>query len=87
MVAIKLMCRKANIASINAGPKGAVIGFRGEAFANPLALVKWIQAQGQLAKLRPDMKLVVMRTWPTPPERLKGSRQIVAQLVKLALAA
>ena len=87
VVAIKLMCRKANIASIDAGPKGAVIGFRGEAFANPLALVKWIQAQGQLAKLRPDMKLVVMRTWPTPPERLKGSRQIVAQLVKLAVAA
>jgi transcription-repair coupling factor (superfamily II helicase) len=78
------MCRKANVASIDAGPKGAVIGFRAGSFANPPALVDWIQKQGKLAKLRPDMKLVVMRSWATPQERLKGSRQIVRELVKLA---
>jgi transcription-repair coupling factor (superfamily II helicase) len=84
VVSIKLLCRKANVASVDAGPKGAVIGFRGDQFGNPKALVEWITGQGTLAKLRPDMKLVIMRSWSTPEERLKGSRQIMTQLVKLA---
>ncbi len=84
VVSIKLLCRKANVASVDAGPKGALIGFRDEKFDNPAALVGWITDQGTLAKLRPDMKLVVMRSWDSPEERLKGARQIMAQLVKLA---
>jgi transcription-repair coupling factor (superfamily II helicase) len=84
VVSIKLQCRKANVASVDAGPKGALIAFRGDSFANPPALVQWITGQGSLAKLRPDMKLVIMRGWDKPEERLKGTRQIMAQLVKLA---
>jgi transcription-repair coupling factor (superfamily II helicase) len=84
VVSIKLLCRKANVASVDAGPKGAVIGFRGDQFANPGALVGWITGQGTLAKLRPDMKLVIMRSWETAEERLKGARQIMTQLGKLA---
>ena len=57
---------------------------RGEAFANPAALVQWITGQGAQAKLRPDMKLVVMRDWETPEQRLKGTRQLMQTLVKLA---
>jgi transcription-repair coupling factor (superfamily II helicase) len=30
------------------------------------------------------MKLVVMRSWETPEERLKGTRQLMQTLVKLA---
>jgi transcription-repair coupling factor (superfamily II helicase) len=85
VVSIKLLCRRANVESVDAGPKGAVIGFRGDYFANPKALVEWITGQGTLAKLRAaDMKLVIMRSWETPEERLKGTRQIMTQLVKLA---
>ena len=84
VVSIKLLCRTANVQSVDAGPKGAVMGFRGDAFANPGALVQWITGQGNKAKLRPDMKLVVMRDWETPEERLKGTRQLMQTLVKLA---
>ena len=35
IVSIKLLCRAANVQSVDAGPKGAVIEFRGDAFANP----------------------------------------------------
>ncbi len=84
VVSIKLLCRKANVSTVDAGPKGALIGFRGDAVANPQALVQWITAQGTLAKLRPDMKLVIMRSWSAPEERLKGTRQIMQNLVKLA---
>ena len=84
IVSIKLLCRIANVASVDAGAKGAVIGFRGDSFAKPSALVEWITSQGRLAKLRPDMKLVIMRNWDNAPERLKGVRQIMTNLVKLA---
>jgi len=85
VVAIKLMCRTANVASVDAGPKGAVIGFRGDAFPNPPKLVQWITSQGNLAKLRgSDMKLVLMRNWDKPEDRLKGTRQLMQTLVKLA---
>jgi transcription-repair coupling factor (superfamily II helicase) len=84
VVSIKLLCRAANVQSVDAGPKGAVMAFRGDAFANPPALVQWITGQGTMAKLRPDMKLVVMRTWDKPEDRLKGTRQLMQTLVKLA---
>jgi transcription-repair coupling factor (superfamily II helicase) len=84
IMAIKLMCREANVASFDAGPKGAVISFRSERFFNPEGLVKWIGEQGTLAKLRPDMKLVVMRNWTSTDDRLRGARQMLAQLVKLS---
>jgi transcription-repair coupling factor (superfamily II helicase) len=85
VVSIKLLCRAANVASIDAGPKGATIAFRNGMFPNPAKLVEWITGQGTLAKLRPaDMKLVIMRRWDTPKERLKGTRQLMQNLVKLA---
>jgi transcription-repair coupling factor (superfamily II helicase) len=84
IMGIKLMCRAANVSTFDAGPKGAVTGFRGDRFANPEGLVKWIGEQGTLAKLRPDMKLVVMRNWEATEERLRGARHLLAQLVHLA---
>jgi transcription-repair coupling factor (superfamily II helicase) len=84
VVSIKLLCRAANVSNVDAGPKGVVLALRDGIFANPEKLVKWIAEQGTRAKLRPDMKLVLMRDWDTPEERLKGTRQLMSQLVKLA---
>ena len=66
------------------GPRAPSWPSAASAFANPAALVQWITGQGSNAKLRPDMKLVVMRNWDTPEERLKGTRQLMQTLVKLA---
>ncbi|MFT3672129.1 transcription-repair coupling factor [Aestuariivirga sp.] len=84
IVSIKLLCRTANVQAVDAGAKGASITFRNGVFPNPPALVKWIAGQGTLAKLRPDMKLVIIRDWPTAAGRLKGTRQLLQNLVKLA---
>src|ERR1700761_3036495 len=43
VVAIKGLCRQANVAKIDVGPKGAVISFRNDTFANPLGLVSLVQ--------------------------------------------
>ena len=84
IVAIKTRCRDAGIASVDAGPKGVVLGFRNDRFANPAGLVRFISEQGSLAKLRPDHKLVLKRDWPTPAARLEGTRAILSQLAAIA---
>jgi transcription-repair coupling factor (superfamily II helicase) len=87
IVAIKQLCRAAQVEKIEAGPKGGTISFRNNAFPNPLALVKLINAHQGTMKVRPDQKVVVSRDWPTPEARLKGAQALVAQLAKLAEAA
>ncbi len=84
IMAIKELCRQANVETIEAGPKGAVIGLRDGKFPNPHGLLDWINKQGTYAKNRADMKLVVMRSWDTPEVRLKGARQLMAVLAGLA---
>jgi len=84
IMAIKELCRTANVETIDAGPGGAVIGLRGGQFANPHGLLDWINKQGTFAKIRPDQKLVVRRSWDTPKIRLKGARQLMAVLAKLS---
>lgn len=84
VVAIKRLCVAAGIDRIEAGPKGAVFGFHEDSFANPEALVQFIAGQSGTVRLRPDHKLVVQRGWETAADRLKGVRQIVSDLVRMA---
>jgi transcription-repair coupling factor (superfamily II helicase) len=84
IVAIKALCRRANVERIEAGPKGAVVAFRDNSFANPEALVGYIREQGSRAKVRPDMKVVLFEEWERPEDRLKGAATILRDLVALA---
>jgi transcription-repair coupling factor (superfamily II helicase) len=84
IVGIKLLCRRANIEKIEAGPKGAVVQFRDNVFANPEALVGFIRKQGPAAKVRPDMKVVFFDDWPRATARLHGAERILRSLVRLA---
>ncbi len=84
IVAIKAMCRRANIEKIDTGPKGAVLAFRDNAFANPEGLVRFVHDQKPLAKIRPDMKVVFLDDWEKPEERLTGTAAILRKLVGIA---
>src|SRR6266850_1918119 len=84
VAAIKAYCRRANVEKVDAGPKGAVISFRENKFAQPDRLVFFIRQHGQAAKVRPDMKVVFLQTWKTPEERLMGTTEILRQLANLA---
>ena len=86
IVFIKGLCRKANIEKVDAGPKGIVITFRNNEFANPAALVSYIAEQGVLAKIRPDQKVVLSREWEKTDARLKGAATVLAKLARLAAA-
>jgi transcription-repair coupling factor (superfamily II helicase) len=84
VVAIKSLCRRANVERIEVGPKGAVLAFRDNIFSNPDGLIAYIAKHPVGARVRPDMKVVFFDEWDAPPERLKGATEILRSLVAIA---
>jgi transcription-repair coupling factor (superfamily II helicase) len=84
LVSIKALCRRANVEKIEAGPKGATLAFRDNSFANPMALVRYVEAQGTFAKVRPDMRVVFIRDFETLEARLAGVLEIMRELARIA---
>ena len=82
VVAIKALSRRANVEKVEAGPKGVVLAFRDNVFANPEALIAYIRDNG--ARVRPDQKVVFFKEWQRPIERLKGTVAILRKLVSIA---
>jgi transcription-repair coupling factor (superfamily II helicase) len=84
VVQIKAYCRKAGIAQVEAGAKGATFAFRNNTYANPAGLVTFINENDAGVKLQQDHKLVVKADWDDAEERLKGVRSVVRRLAELA---
>ncbi|MFC0217938.1 transcription-repair coupling factor [Pseudochelatococcus lubricantis] len=84
IVAIKALCRRANVEKIEAGPKGVIVSFRNNAFANPAGLVSYVAGHGSLAKVRPDMRVVFIDSFDNAEQRLKGASTILKNLVRIA---
>jgi transcription-repair coupling factor (superfamily II helicase) len=79
IVRIKEMCKRAGIAKLDGGPRGATIQFHNDKFANPQGLVEFIQAQNGLAKVK-DNKIVVRRDWKKDSDKIKGAFAIARDL-------
>jgi transcription-repair coupling factor (superfamily II helicase) len=84
VMAIKVLCRRANVDKVDGGPKGIIVQFRDNSFANPVGLVTYVAEQGSFAKVRPDMKVVFLREVDDVAERLKETRRIVKDLVAVS---
>ena len=80
IVYIKGLCFTANVSKLDAGPKGAVIGFRNNDYPAATRLVTYLGEQGSKAKIRPDQTIFLSRNWETAEQRLKGSAVILAKL-------
>ncbi len=87
IVEMKEICRRAGVAKIDAGPKGAVLTFRNDTFSNIPGLVDYVSTSGLDIKLRPDQKLVFRQEWPEEKHRLRGCLKIVATLAEIAAEA
>jgi transcription-repair coupling factor (superfamily II helicase) len=87
IIAIKRLCRDAGVEKVEAGPKGAVLSFHENRFANPAGLVAFLQEQAGTAKLRPDQRLVIIRDWQETRERLRGVNAVLGRLRAIAVAA
>ncbi len=84
VVAIKGLCREANVAKIDVGPKGAVVTFRNNDFKNPMALVQFVAMNPIAWRVRPDNKVVVKGEWATSKQRLGAAEKVLAELARLA---
>jgi transcription-repair coupling factor (superfamily II helicase) len=81
IVRIKEMCKKAGIAKLDGGPKGATLQFHNDKFASPQGLVEFIQDQKGLAKVK-DNKIVVRRDWAKSSDKIKGAFAIARDLAQ-----
>ncbi|WP_420343582.1 transcription-repair coupling factor [Paenirhodobacter sp.] len=86
VVRIKAMCKRAHIAKLDAGPKGANIQFHQDKFPNPGGLVEFIQGNRGTAKITGN-KVFVARDWGSDGERIKGSFEIAKDLAAKVIAA
>ncbi len=86
IVRIKAMCKKAGIAKLDGGPKGATIQFHNDKFASPQGLVEFITDQKGLAKIK-DNKIVIRRDWTKDSDKIKGAFSIARDLAEKVIAA
>ncbi len=84
IVAIKALCRRANVEKVDVGPKGAVVTFRDNTFANPAGLIHWLSEQRSEARIRPDQSIVFIRDWDDTGGRLRGVSGILRPLADIA---
>ena len=84
LIEIKLHAKKACVAKIDVGPRGALVAFHDDKPANIEGLLAYVERLGGIAKLRPDSKLVLTRAWGDPKARLNGALQLAKGLAKAA---
>ena len=61
-----------------------VVTLRNNEFPNPAALVGMVGDPREQVRVKPDQKLVFVRSWPTADARLKGTAAILSRMAKLA---
>jgi transcription-repair coupling factor (superfamily II helicase) len=86
IVETKLNAKKAMIAKLDTGPRGAVVTFASSGFPDLRGLLAYIDRLKGSAKFRPDSKLAVSRDWRTPEDRLNGALQLSLGLSRVVAA-
>jgi transcription-repair coupling factor (superfamily II helicase) len=84
LIEIKLNAKKACVAKIDVGARGALVSFHDDKPPNIDGLLAYVARLQGVAKLRPDSKLVIAREWPDPQARLNGALQLSKGLAKAA---
>jgi transcription-repair coupling factor (superfamily II helicase) len=83
VIEIKAYCKTANIAKIDAGPRGVVMSFFGDKFANVPALLDYVSKSAGIVRLRPDSKVMISKAWRDDTSRLIGIADIAKTLAKM----
>ena len=81
-ISIKMLCRIANVAKVDAGPKGLSLSFRKNTFPNPERLIGHIASKNGQIQLSADHRLVMKRTLPLS-HRAKVITDALQELVLL----
>jgi transcription-repair coupling factor (superfamily II helicase) len=83
VIEIKLNCRTANVVKLDVGPKGALVHFHNDRFPDLEGLIAYVGRLNGVAKLRPDSKLVVTRSWADGAARINGALQLSRGLARI----
>ena len=83
IIEIKNNCRMAYVVKLDVGPKGALVHFLNDSFPDLEGLIAYVQRLKGTARLRPDNKLVITRSWPDPKSRINGALQLSRGLAKI----
>ncbi|HEV2079661.1 MAG TPA: transcription-repair coupling factor [Allosphingosinicella sp.] len=83
VIEIKNNCRAASVVKLDVGPKGALVHFHNDTFPDLEGLIAYVQRLKGTAKLRPDSKLVITRSWPDPQARVNGALQLSKGIAKI----
>ncbi|MCT2538417.1 transcription-repair coupling factor [Sedimentimonas flavescens] len=86
VIRIKGMCKRAHIARLDAGPKGATVQFHNDKFPNPAGLVEFLQAQRGQARINGN-KVVIQREWTSDNDKIKGTFAIAKELAEKVVEA
>jgi transcription-repair coupling factor (superfamily II helicase) len=87
MILCKQMCFKASIEKIDIGPKGIVLSFYQNQCPYTEKLVEFITKQAGTVKIRPDNKLVFLRSSQNAKDRVNLIKHILSQLISLTTPA
>ena len=87
VMALKRGCRQAGVERVEAGPKGMVLQFRGNAFANPGGLVGWLgHAEGRDPAAAGPQAGDQRGRWRSA-DRIKTAREVLRSLNRIATQA
>ncbi len=84
LIEIKQNAIIAGVAKMEVGARGTLVSFHGETPPNVAGLLAYAAKLGEVAKLRPDSKLVIQRIWHDPDSRLNGCLQLSKGLANIA---
>jgi transcription-repair coupling factor (superfamily II helicase) len=83
VIEIKLNCRAAQVIKLDVGAKGALVHFHNDSFPDLPGLLAYVERLKGTARLRPDNKLVIARSWPDAPARVNGALQLSKGLARI----
>jgi transcription-repair coupling factor (superfamily II helicase) len=83
VIEVKMNCRAAQVVKLDVGAKGALVHFHNDSFPDLPGLLGYVQRLKGTAKLRPDSKLVIQRSWPDPASRINGAVQLARGLARI----
>ena len=80
LIEIKHQAIEACVAKVDVGARGTLVTFHKDDFPDPEGLIAYVERLKGTARLRPDNKLVIQRTWNDPQSRLNGLLQLTKGL-------
>lgn len=84
LIEIKQNAKVAGVAKMEVGARGTLVSFHNNTPPNITGLLAYVAKIGEVAKLRPDSKLVIQRVWHEPESRLNGCLQLSKGLANIA---